>query len=320
MKIKKDRFRTAALLIVVCALAFMVGRTFFPDEPKRRGNLEDPFYEVFYLYFSGNEAAAKQRLERLMGDRDRARFAMINRGVIAALEKDPETAARYFEHANLRGERMAISYRASLLGADPGSYRAFLAANGEVRESRWADYERAVTAARLDRPDEARDYLERAVGKGFDSTELIEREAAFEVLRSGGMMGGLLEKTRRNREKRTAMANVLAAERDASENGKAEHAHAAIVASNALEREGRLADAERVLVPLIDAKTAFRDRAMAWYRLARLQARRGDRMRSRASLDQFTAMIASAESDDTGFKRIVARFQDDIIRNDPVLR
>ncbi|HNR88255.1 MAG TPA: hypothetical protein PKM65_07930 [Spirochaetota bacterium] len=312
--------RIVLLVALILALLAVIGRTVFDGDRESRGALGNPFYDIFYRYYSGREDVAKRDLRALFGSTRHGAHALINDGVLRAREGDSDGATRSFGHAFDRGASLALSYLSSLRARTGAGYREFLAENPLVRETQWAEYELAVAAASERRDPDARSHLARAIARGFASTELMDQEPAFVRMRNDDTYKRLREAADANRALRISLSRLMRAERARTDGGKASYVPEAIETANALERVGRRAEAEQALLPLTASSAPFRDRAMATYRLARIRATMGDRAGSRAYLERFRSMIASGESDPTGFKDCAARFQDDIIRNDPLLR
>ncbi len=286
-------------------------------------DFNNPFYDIFTMYFYDRKAEAKKRLLGLMGDRRYANHAAINYGILNEREGNRREAEVAYRNAMERDEYIAAFYLENLYSAaDPaklarlyGFYEVFA---GPERRF-WIEYQRAVYHLKENRKDEALRHLSLAVDKGFASPDLLANDPAFDPVRNEPAFKTALAAAQRKRYARASLGALLERAEDEYYQTRP-YGLSKELKKIVKERNGRIREAEDALSSLLSTNLALRDRCIVLYWLARIRAEKGDTARAKQYLAQFKAKIDSGETDRTGFREAVAKVYPDLIQNDPVLK
>ncbi len=286
-------------------------------------DFNNPFYDIFTMYFYDRKAEAKKRLLSLMGDRKYANHAAINYGLLNEREGNRREAEVAYRNAMERDEYLAAFYLENLYSAsDPAKLARlydFYGLFADQRRLSWIEYQRAVHHLRENRKDEALRHLSLAVDKGFASPDLLANDPAFDPVRNEPAFKTAFAAAQRRRYAHTSLGALLERVEDEYFQSKP-YGLSKELKKIVKERNGRIREAEDALSSLLATNLAFRDRCVVLYWLARIRAEKGDFARAKQYLAQFKAKIDSGETDRTGFREAVAKVYPDLIQNDPVLK
>jgi hypothetical protein len=86
------------------------------------------------------------------------------------------------------------------------------------------------------------------------------------------------------------------------------------------EKTGKEKKALNILNSLVNSKISFRDKSIALFWLARINAKNNEKKIAKQYLKDFTEHISGQEKDTTGYKNIIAQVYKDIIINDEHLK
>ncbi|MCU0844808.1 MAG: hypothetical protein MUC76_07775 [Spirochaetes bacterium] len=275
----------------------------------------DPFHDVFYIYYTESRSEARRMLSSLSKNRALRGRALINAGKIDEIERRPAAALLSYRTAIESGETLAIPYLyAALLSGDPSSAEAMLQSHSTATPDRWLSYERARVRLRSGDTPGAMRFLQEAIKLGFSSRELVRREPLFDVVRNTPEF--LKTLSGMNRPQPVRFAPMLEEIRREEVRGTPLAIGPGLSATGALERKGRLAEAERALRGLLETRLAFNERSVALYRLARLRARQGDATGARGFLRRHAEHFKTVRDDPSGYRGIVLPLIGEIIAND----
>jgi hypothetical protein len=87
-----------------------------------------------------------------------------------------------------------------------------------------------------------------------------------------------------------------------------------------LEKKGENQKAREALNAMIKSDISFRDKSIALYWLARLEAKTDNPGAARDYLNKFTGHLLSNRTDKTGYKKLVGNIYKDLIKNDIYLQ
>ncbi|HSV96626.1 MAG TPA: hypothetical protein VLM75_06795 [Spirochaetota bacterium] len=275
----------------------------------------DPFHDVFYLYYTESRPQARRMLSALLKNRALRGRALINAGKIDEMERRPSAALSSYRTALESGETLAIPYLYSaLLAGDPSAADAMLRSLPPTKGVHWLSYERALIRLRSGDTAGAIRFLREAIELGFNSHELIRREPLFDAIRSSPEFLKILAGI--NMIPPVRLAPMLDEIRLGETRGTPLAMSPELSAAGALERKGRLAEAERTLRGLLETRLAFNERSVALYRLARLRARQGDAAGAREFLRRHAEHFNTVRDDPSGYRGIVLPLMGEILAND----
>jgi tetratricopeptide (TPR) repeat protein len=317
------RYRTIATIAVVISISIIVlltqnmtfSRSYISD-------LENPFFDVFTLYFYDEKDEAKNRLRQLMGEDKYRTHAYINYGILNEREKNYTGAEAYYRKALKEGDHNSLLYLFSLIdSAFPSKMLSLLDSCSGMDSSRtyWIEYEKAAHYMKANNTEKAFGCLEKAVRSGFYSVQLLSSDPVFGAVRDHPRYAALLRETGNNRSNFRSIKQAL----EKAEEIFLEKQPYGIAKElkQYLDLDiRRLPAVEEQLASLLKTDIQFRDRCVLLYWLAGLRVKKGDISGAQRYLTQFTAMINSGSADKTGFKQVVQAYQKDILHNDPVMK
>ena len=304
--------------MVMCIL--LVGASSARDT-RRPSPPDSPFYDVFYLYYGESPARARRMLENLFSDKRMRWRARVNLGYMEERESRLRSARKLYADGLSGGDYIAVSYLLPLLRRQDKSGAAELLLSldrggGEC----WILYETALIHAEQNGFENAMDYLAKAVERGFGSPELLDKEPALAPMRGFQRFRDIRLRAAANGKSRPSLREYLARTERSLDAGMPYGLGEPLRAVAELERKGEYAAAGARLTSLIAGPLPFREKSVAHYWAARVNARGGDMKAARAHLDRFLAHLLSAENDPTGYKKLISPIYRDIILNDPWLR
>lgn len=308
------------ILLMAAAILFVsrhttLSRSYISD-------LENPFFDVFTLYFYDEKEEAKKRLLQLMENEKFRTHAYINYGILLEREENDTEAEQYYRKALKEGDTSALLYLFSLINSTaPIKILPLLDSCGDIDSTAayWVEYERAAYYMNGHNTDKALAHLEKAVRSGFYSALLVNADPAFNPVRDNPRFKAIISGIGNNRSNFLSLKQALEkAEEKFFE--KLPHGLAREL-KQYLELDNRRFPAvEGQLSALLGTNLEFRDRCVVLYWLAGLRAKKGDFNSARMYLTQFTALINSGTPDRSGFKKVVQAYQKDILYNDPVMK
>jgi len=317
------RYRViAASVILLAASAIIIATGRNTMSRSYISDLENPFFDVFTLYFYDEKDEAKQRLLQLMEKDTYRTHAFINYGIIQEREENYTEAEAYYRKALKDGDHGALLYLYSVINAfTPANLLPLLDSLTDIDSSHtyWIEYEKAAHYMKVQNKEQALVHLEKAVQSGFYSASLITADPAFNAVRENPRYQSLLREIGNNRSNFRSLKHAL---EKAEEKLFVKLPYGlAKELKPYLDLNGRrFPAAEEQLTSLLRTDLQFRDRCVVLYWLAGMRAKKGDFNGARTYLTQFTAMIQSENTDRTGFKKVVRTYQKDILHNGPILK
>lgn len=282
--------------------------------------LENPLYDVFYMYYNFEREKALAHLASLFDNPEYKTTARINFGVIMENEQNIKSAENYYSAALSRGNKLAFIYLHNLYRKDKPARFIQMIKELETPETNfWPDYESALYYLNYNDTKSAFHYLRGAVKKGFSSTLLLDREPLFDGIRRTSDFQKLYKITQYNSTKRTSILKTLLLKEYIHNQSAPYGMTKDLQMASYLDKNGETKKAREILGALLKSGLSFRDKSMALYWLARLEAKTGNESTAREYLDKFTAHLLSEEKDDTGYKKLVGTVYRDIIKNDVYL-
>ncbi|MBN2040000.1 MAG: hypothetical protein JW864_08170 [Spirochaetes bacterium] len=288
------------------------GSNYFPD-------ISNPFHDVFYSYNNYNKSEAKKLLNRQY-DKFFQNQIYINYGLILEYEENFSEAENYYRKALRNDKNLSITYLHNLYKKhNREKTLPLLFALKKNINSCWIDYEIAVHYAESNDEDKAIEYLSYAIDRGFSSADLLQKDNVFDSIRNRSGFKSLVRKAEKNYRKPDSIAEQMKAAEYEYEEDKPYGMINELRIAAYYENSGRDDKALNILSSLVRSKPAFRDKSIALFRLARINAGKGSRNDARLYLKSFVDHISGEEADDTGYKRLVKLIYKDLILNDRYL-
>ena len=286
-----------------------------------RPDPQNPFFDVFYLYYDYQRERAKKILKEQFDNPELKYHAYINYGLINEYEKNYRQAEKYYKLALEEGEKSALMYLLNLYKKHNSVKYIRLLKSIKARESDyWIDYETAVYYLKKRDNKNALKYLRIAIDKDFNSTILLKRDPVFDILRESRAFKRLIRKTRKTSLKRKSLLEQLHNVEYTYRMNKPYGMNRELTIVAYLEKTGRDKEAEEILSSLLKSRIPFRERNMALFWMARIKAKNGKYGYAKKYLEQFIDHIKSGERDNMGYKSLITPIYRDIILNDRYLK
>ncbi len=282
---------------------------------------ENPLYDVFYMYFNNEKDSAEKLIKYLFENPKLKNLACINYGFILEDERKFKLAEKYYRKALNEGEKTAFIYLHNFYKKYyPIKSLRLLQAAPVSKSDYWIDYAKAVYYLKYNKSKVAIKYLKQAIKKGFNSTALLEKDPIFDSLRNTKRFKSLLHRARNNSFKKKSLSKKLQLMEYLFKQDKPYGMNRELQIVAYLLKTGRDKKARETLTSLIKSRVPFRDKNIALFYLARLEAKDGNNSAARKYLNRFTEHLSSDEQDNTGYKKLVGNLYEDIIRNDRYLK
>ena len=182
-------FRSLRTFIIIASVAIFSGLMDYPhlvSNAVREYDLDNPMYDVFYLYYDDQRDDALSILNRAINNRKYREAARINRGVIEYYEGRHSRALKWYDKALSHGPLATTYILDHASGKDQALYEKTL---GHLENSKnlkgiyWIDYERASRYARKGDRATALVLLQKACKKGFNHPDLVKNDPAWKRIR-----------------------------------------------------------------------------------------------------------------------------------------
>lgn len=315
MKINFYKITAAALLFVSPAL---LGQGNIQDY---KNIMDNPLYEASYLYGNFEREKAIQLLVSLYNNPLYKNSAYINSGQIMDNEKNAALAEKYYNIAYQAGDKTAFIYLHNLYKTyNTGRFLQMLQSAGVPESNYWPDYETALYYLKNNDFKTGLQCLRNALKKGFNSTVLLQNEPLFDPVRESTLFKRLAEITQYNSTKKTSILKKLLLTEYLKNQDRPCGISKELQVASYLEKKRENQKARDALVALLKTEISFRDKSIALYWLARLEAKIGNPGAARGYLDKFNDHLLSKEPDKTGYKKIIGNIQKDLIKNDIYLQ
>lgn len=282
------------------------------------GGIDNPFYDIFYRYHSGDKIAAKQVLLGLFGNVQYGADARVNHALIAHIEKNFDEAQNHLLISLKKGNLLSLIYLSSLYQEKDKSLKEHfkLFESLKLKAGYWIEYEQAVAAMREKKEKKALAHLEKAYKNGFASPKLLLAESIFKPLYSNREFNILLQKIKQVSSRHSSIQNFLKIRESQHFSGKPHWLSVDLQYISYLEKNRRFQQAEKALLSFLSKKNYFREQSISLFWLTRILAGRGKRKKAKKYLTQFKEHLFSREPDHTDYKILVQRCYQDIIAND----
>jgi hypothetical protein len=260
-------------------------------------------------------------LENLLSDKRMRWRARVNLGYMEERESRHRSARKLYADGLSGGDHIAVSYLYPLLRQrdKPGAVKLLSSLDRGGGEC-WILYETALIHAEQNGFEKAMEYLVKAVERGFGSPELLDKEPLLAPMRELQRFRDIRLRAAANGKSRRLLREHLSRSERSMNAGMPYALGEPLRAAAELERKAEYTAAGARLASLIAEPLPFREKSIALYWAARVNARRGDMKAARAHLDRFLAHLLSAENDPTGYKKLISPIYRDVILNDPWLR
>ncbi len=283
--------------------------------------LDNPLYDASYFYSNYEREKALQLLNSLFDKPEYKTGAYINSGQIMENEKNFKLAEKYYASAFQAGDKISFIYLHNLYNYyNTGKFLKMLQSTGAPETNYWPDYETALYYFKNNDIKTAFKFLRNAVKKGFNSTALLQNEPLFDGIRESASFKQLAETAQYNSTKRTSILKKLLLTEYLSSQDRPYGTSKELQVASYLEKKGEIQKTKETLSALLKLDMTFRDRSIALYWLARLEAKTGNSGAAKESLEKFTAHLLSNEPDKTGYKKLIKKSYMDLIKNDIYLR
>jgi tetratricopeptide (TPR) repeat protein len=176
-------FRSITVLAAVLTFSALMDYPRVVSNTVREYDLDNPMYDVFYLYYDDQRREALSILEKAMNKKKYRESAFINRGLLAQYEGKKSSAINWYQKSlssGIKGISYILHYTEK---TDPGTYTTTLTRLEQVENSYWIDYERASGYAKKGDSPTALRHLEKAFRKGFYQVALINHDPAWKRVR-----------------------------------------------------------------------------------------------------------------------------------------
>ena len=312
-------FRGVIVLLGVITFSALMDYPHVISSTVKEYDLDNPMYDVFYLYYDDQRREALTILEKAMNKKEYQESAFINRGLIAHYEGKQSSAINWYEKSlssGIRGTTYILHYTAK---TDPGTYNRMLTHLEKSDNSYWIDYERASRYAKKGDSATALHHLEKAFRKGFCQVDLINHDPSWRRLRNSNAYKKLKDRCR-TKGKTSGETNTivdstltLARSKPFGLSPELAVAHEMLIAGTTKKAIPYL---QRVIATSSNSRHIF----IARYWRARLFAKAGKKNAAKAELSKCRNILKKAEGNSSLTKVIPLALFKDIIENDPVLK
>ena len=284
---------------------------------------EDPLHEAVILYWQGKKDDAKKLLLRLSRDDKYAARAYINYGLLMEREGDFDEAESSYRNALKQKDNTALFFLINLASRSGNPLQKRLLTTAEniasPESSFRVEYRRAEECLIRGDTECALDRLDNAVKGGMPLGSLVYYDPLFKPLHENPRFRAIMIAARKNTVKNGTLADSLAIiEADFFKESPEGMSRDLITIFNLPLMESEKAEEE--ILKLLDTRLNSRDRAIALYWLARINAKRQNYSEARRFLSEFKTQIRSAGKDPTGFSPLIRKIEDDLLANDPLLK
>lgn len=282
--------------------------------------IENPLYDVFYMYFNNERKEAVDLLKSLFDNPHYRTEACINYGYIMENENNRALAEKYYSKALDEKNMTAFIYLHNLYKKhDESKFLKMLDNTKAPGTDYWMDYERGLYYLKYNRIKTAYKYLKSAIKKGFSSTALLKNDPVFDGIRNSETYSRLMQMVHNNSLRRKSMLKDLLIEEYLENQNRPYGMIKELEIASYLEKTGKDREAKGILDSMIKSDISFRDKSTALFRVARIEAKLKNNSSARQYLDMFITHLKSDEKDETGYKKLVSKVYGDIIKNDKYL-
>ncbi|MFW5769809.1 MAG: tetratricopeptide repeat protein [Spirochaetota bacterium] len=312
-------FRTIVVLLAVITFAALMDYPHVVSTTVKEYDLDNPMYDVFYLYYDDQRREALSILEKAMNKKEYRESAFINRGLIAHYEGSKSSAINWYQKSlssGIRGTTYILHYTAN---TDPGTYNSVLSRLEKIDNSYWIDYERAAVYAKKGDSAVALHHLEKAFRKGFHQFALISHDPAWRRLRNSNAYKKLKDPYKAKGvtvgETNALINTTLALARSKTFGLSPELAiaHEMLITGTASKSLPYL---QKVIATSSNSRHVF----IARYWRARLFAKSGKKNAAKIEISKCRTILKEAKSNSSLSELIPLTLFQDIIENDPVLK
>ncbi len=282
-----------------------------------------PLHDAIVLYYQDKKGEAKRLLLKAANDKKYAGGAYINYAMLLERENEFEEAEEYYRKALQSGEHIALLYLFMMYARQgrQSPYHAITAAGNlsQTEGAYWVEFRKAEEKLLRNDADGAMQFLEKAVELGLPDLPVLYADPLFHPLTKNPEFLAMMSKARANYRKYRQIEKAMEEEtiqyyKD-SPFGVMKNLYGIVHATNTND-----ATIEKALSELLLSEQNVRDRGIALYRLARIRARNKDKQGAAKHLAMFKELIASDNSDRTGFVAVIKRIGEDLLANDPFLK
>ncbi len=303
-------------LILICA--FLQGQG---DVYSKSISIDNPLYDVFYKYFNDDRETAINLLTSLFDKPENKSSAYINYGFIMEYEKNFKMAGKYYTMALDEGDKTAFIYLHNLNKRyKPLKSLKLLDQYFKDETNYWIDYEKAVYYYKNNQIKSGNFLLRNAIKKGFSSIALLEKDPVFDPVRNTTTFKRFLIQAGYNIPKRKSLLKKLQHKEYLHNSKKPYGIDRALKIAAYMEKTEEIEKAKGILSSLLNSKITFRDKNIALFWLARLEAKSGNEHEARNYILKFTKHLFSKEKDKTGYKKLIKKIYKDLIQNDNYLK
>ncbi len=319
-----SRKKTIALFLIPLLVLFfslLISNHVSNGDLRYTEEASNPFFDIFYAYYRDDKSTAKEKLRNLLTNAQYGKEALINYGLIMHLEENTSAAEEYYRKSLNSGEPLALIYLFSLYhNTSNNQYQELLDSISKKRASPWIEYEKGIQYLKGGKQEVALKHLERAVEMGFCSRTLLDKESAFNPIRSKKEFKSFRKKVIQNGAAYVSLQQRLHRDEYAYYQNKSYGVSPAIRAALSFEKRRQYHKSEELLLSQIKPSLPFRTRNIALLLLSRIKLKKGDKKSAKKYLETFIAHLNSEDRDKTGYKFLMQQFHKDIIMNDSHLR
>ncbi len=324
-KMKTLYIRSFRIFIIIASVATFSALMDYPhivSDAVREYNLDNPMYDVFYLYYADQRDDALSILNRAMKSRKHREAAFINRGVIEYYEGRHASALKWYDRSLSHGYTATTYILDHAAGRDMELYNKTLTRLETVKDIKglyWVAYERASRYARKGDTATALALLEKACKNGFDHAGLIRNDPAWKRVRHHPSYKKMKNEYLVHDSKGNATPEILDTSLALAKGTPLDISPELAVAYRMLSRRKDVS-ALPYLTRVITTSSNQRHIFIARYWRARVYTRQGKKDKAKKELTQCRNILASLPEKASSLPGILLPLFSDIIENDPVLK
>jgi len=306
---------------VLLLIAFIFFESYSLIHSQDNHILMNPFHDVFYYYNNNDSRKAKDLLKQLINKNKYKNHALINYGFILQYENKFKKAEKLYLNAHYKNIEIAKIYLLNLYtNWDLSKYQQFLNKIKATESSYWVDYEMAVYYLKRSDQNNAIQYLIEATNKGFNSTLLLMNDPILSPLKDSNVFKKLILKTKKNASKKKSIFQQLKMDKQLFLCNKPYGIIKKLSTVKQLEKKGQDNIAKEILLKLLKSQISFRNRNIALFWMARINAKKGAQNEANWYIKQFEDQILNDCKEKTGYKSLISQVYKDIILNDEHLK
>ena len=314
--IKLKKLIRFILLLLAAFFALNLHGETSPDIYKP--DISNPFHDVFYSYYSSNKKQAIKMLKKLFNNNKYKNHALINYGLINEYETNFPEAEKYYKEALNNNEKVAFIYLYILY--KKYNKEKLLPLIQKIQNDNWTLYEKSVHYAEINDENNAIECLSQAIENGFSSPNLLLNDPAFNNLKKTFKFKWLLHKAEKNHSKSISIVQKMKKAELEYKKDKPYGMISELDVAAYYEKTGKEKKALNILTSLVNSKISFRDKSVALFWLARINAKNNEKKIAKQYLQNFIEHVSGQEKDSTGYKNIIAPLYKDIVLNDEYLK